>query len=258
MRLHGQRALVTGSSKGLGLAIAHCLVDLGCQVFTTARNPELLNAIDVELASKGNGRGNFVAGDLRSPDGCQLLVNEIHQRGFYPSIIIHNLGGALGHKEILDSSASFFESWQFNAGIQIELNRYLVPNMIEQRYGRIVSISSAFSQGVSLRKDPYGGALSYNAAKAYVNAYNSGLARELASFGVVVSTVLPGVIDSPGKHWDKLRKSNKPLFDSFVSSHISAGRLADFHDVTPLIALLASEEARYFSGFVGNVDGGLA
>lgn len=253
--LTGKKVLIIGASKGLGEHLAYVLAQYNCVIFLVARNEEKLSKIWENL--RNDGKECFYSPlDLLLDGSVSTLYTQLIKENFIPDIVIHNLGGALGKKDPFDNRQSFLEVWNFNVGIQIEINNRIIPHMISNKWGRIISISSILSKNGGMPLIPYGGSIQYNAAKAYLNSYNKSLSRELAPFDIVVSTVLPGVLFSEGKYWSKLVLSNPKLVDEFLETHVSTHRFGKYEEVSPFILLLCSEFASYCSGLEVNIDGG--
>lgn len=136
------------------------------------------------------------------------------------------------------------------------MNAVLVPEMKKQGWGRIVHVSSISAEAGEPMAEPYGGALPYAAAKAYLNAYIKGLGRETAKDNVIVTGVMPGVVLCEGKYWDKLSKDNPKLVDKFIKEHYPIGRFAKPEEISPVVVFLASDKASYASGSIVPVSGG--
>ncbi len=253
--LTGKKALILGASKGLGEHLANVLSDHNCSIFLVARNEAKLLKIQ-ESINQNKKTCYFTAINLLEDKSIDLLYSQLLKNEFIPDIVIHNLGGALGKKDPIDNRQSFFDVWNFNVGIQIELNNKLIPHMISNKCGRIISISSILSKNGGMPFAPFGGSIQYNAAKAYLNSYNKSLSRELAKFNIVVSTIIPGVLLSEGKYWAKLMVSNPKLVDEFLESHVSNARFGKYEEISPFILLLCSEFASYCAGLEINIDGG--
>lgn len=250
-----KKVLVVGASRGLGEYLAYAFAEYNCKVFIVARNEIKLKEISDSINNKKDLCA-YASFDLLKEESIQLLYETLIDNDFIPDIIIHNLGGAIGFKNPFDNRQSFKEVWNFNVGIQIELNSFLIPHMRENQWGRIVSISSVLSLNGGISRYPYGGSIQYNAAKAYLNSYNKSLSRELAEDNIVVSTVMPGVLLSDGKFWSKLKVSKPELVDQFLETHVSTKRFGTYEELSPFILLLCSDFASYCSGLEVNIDGG--
>lgn len=251
--LKNKNVLIIGASKGLGEYLARFISKYSSRILLVARSVEKLEKITNELSSKEN---EFFAIDLLEENSVEQLFDFLKKKEFIPDIVIHNMGGGLGKKNPLSSKQDYLDVWNFNVGIQIEINSKIIPMMIERKWGRIVSISSVLGKNGGLPFEPFGGSIQYNCAKAYLNSYNKCLSRELAKHNIVVSTVLPGVMLSEGKFWDKMIKKDPQLVSSFLDVHVSAKRFGSYDEIAPFVLLLCSDYATYCSGTEINIDGG--
>jgi len=250
-----KKVLVTGASRGIGAAISKAFAAEGCRVSLIARNKDRLKQLFEEIGGTVKGH-EFLSIDLMEPGAPTKAVKAFLKDDNPFDIVVHNVGGARGCKNYLAPLEDWFHVWQFNVGIAIEMNALLVPPMQKQRWGRLIHISSISAELGEPRLEPYGGALPYATAKAYLNAYVKGLGRELAEANVVVTALMPGVIISEGKYWDKLRTTNPELVDDFLRHHCSIGRFGTPEEIAPFAVFLASEQAAYASGSIVSIDGG--
>lgn len=252
--LQGRKALIVGASKNIGAAVARCLAAEGCEVFLVSRDEAKLSALCAELGGREAGH-DYLAADLRAAGKPAEAAREALRRAGRIDVVVHNVGGGLGRKDALGPVSEWEDVWRFNAGIAIEMNSVLIPPMRERKWGRIVHVSSILA-AVSEPLTPFGAAVPYTAAKAYLNSYVRGLGRALASENVVVSAVMPGALASDGKFWDKMSREEPAKVKDFVEHYYPAGRLGTPEEIAPFIALLASEHAAFASGTLLPVSGG--
>ncbi|MFC1646112.1 SDR family NAD(P)-dependent oxidoreductase [Candidatus Omnitrophota bacterium] len=250
-----KRVLITGGSKNIGAAIAKAFAVEGSKVTIVARSKDKSEQLVKELEDSGSGH-DFLIVDLREPGTPTRVANELLNRHKAIDIVIHNVGGGLGQKNPLGPVDEWMKVWHFNVGIAIEMNAVLVPVMKKQQWGRIVHISSISAQQGEPLRHPYGGALPYAAAKSYLNAYVKGLSRELARENIVVSALMPGVILSEGKYWEKLQKTNPDLVNDFLNKHYAIGRFGKADEIASFAVFMASQQASYAIGSIVSIDGG--
>lgn len=253
--INGKKVLITGASKGIGAAIARAFAAEGCKVSIVARHEEKLKQLIEEIGGAKETH-DFLSADLREAGAPTRVAKELLARHESFDIVVHNVGGALGCKNPLSPVEDWNRVWQFNVGIAIEMNALLVPPMQKQRWGRIIHISSISAELGEPRQHPYGGALPYAAAKAYLNAYVRGLGRELAEENIVVTALMPGAILSEGKYWDKLRKANPDIVSDFLCRYYAIGRFGKAEEIAPFAVFLASEQASYAASSIVPIDGG--
>ncbi|MCK5013489.1 MAG: SDR family oxidoreductase [Candidatus Omnitrophica bacterium] len=253
--IKGKRVLITGGSKGIGAAIAKDFSNEGAKVSIVSRNEERLKKEIDELGGAIKGH-EYIVSDLRDGGEPTRVAREMIVKHKKVDIVVHNVGGALGEKNPLGKVEDYNAVWQFNVGIAIEMNAVLVPEMKKQGWGRVVHVSSISAELGEPLVEPFGGALPYAAAKAYLNAYIRGLGREMAKDNVVVTGVMPGAVLSEGKYWDKLKDENPQLVDEFLNQHYPIGRFADAEEISSFVVFLASDEASFAAGSVVSVSGG--
>lgn len=253
--IRGKKALVTGGSKGIGGAVAQALATEGCHVCVVARNEEKLRFLVDAMGGERAGH-SYVVADLLELGRPMQVASDLLARNQVFDIVVHSIGGALAKKDPLGRVDDWNLVWRFNAGIQIEMNSLLIPPMVKQGWGRVIHISSISAEVGEPLLEPYGGALPYAAAKAYLNAYVRGLGRELAEQGIIVSALMPGAVLSEGKYWDKLRKSDPAFLNSFLERHQTIRRFGKPEEIAPFAVLLASQQASFAVGSIIPVSGG--
>jgi len=253
--LKGKKVLVVGASKNIGAATAKAFAGEGCKVAVIARDGIKLKALVDSIGGKKKGHG-YICADLLV-EGAPSDTAEEAVRAFGPfDIVVHNTGGALGLKDPLAPVEDWMKVWKFNVGIAIEMNVLLIPYMKKKKWGRIIHISSMAAELGEPASDK-GGALPYCAAKAYLNSYIKGLGRELAKDGIIVSGIMPGVVLSKGKYWEKLQREDPKMVKQYLEHHSSIGRFGRPDEIAPFAVFLASKQASYAAGSIVKVDGGI-
>lgn len=253
--IKGKRVLITGGSRGIGAAIAKDFAREGCKVSIVSRNEESLKQKIKEIGGEAKGH-EYIVSNLRDKGEPARVAQELIAKHKRVDIVVHNVGGALGQKDPLARAEDWNMVWQFNVGIAIEMNAVLIPPMKKQGWGRIVHVSSISGELGDPSMESLRGALPYAAAKAYLNAYVKGLGRELAKDNVVVTGVMPGVVLSQGKYWDKLKRKNPKLVAKFLKQHYPIGRFAMAQEISPFVVLLASDKASFAAGSIIPISGG--
>jgi 3-oxoacyl-[acyl-carrier protein] reductase len=239
-------ALVTGASKGIGKAIAEELARQGARVVLVARSADLLDDVASKLAHPQ--RHTTVAADLTTPSGIEQTLERTMELGSV-DIVVHNLGGSAGTFDPMAPAEEWQKVWHFNLGICHELNRALLPPMIERRWGRIVHLST-------LSTSTYSGYAPYVSAKCALTGYIKSMARTVAKHNVIISAVAPGAIYSEGRHFAKLQKENPEALEKYFDEHLPTRRLGSGADVAAAVSFLCSEEASFMAGSIVAVDGG--
>jgi NAD(P)-dependent dehydrogenase (short-subunit alcohol dehydrogenase family) len=249
--LEGKTALVTGGTKGIGRAIADKLAEAGARVIITARNqPE-----------ETGSQHHFIAADLTQADQVAQLVQQIDAQFGKIDILIDNTGGLTsppgGFGALTD------EHWerelQLNLLAAIRLDKAILPQMIAQKSGVIVHISS-----IAGRQPIWELNMPYAASKAALNSYSKALASEVASKGVRVLTVSPGGVKTPPMEQfikDFAVSSGISADDAFTAmmskiGGVPMGRMAEPEEVASLVQYLVSPSATYLTGANYAIDGG--
>lgn len=245
LQLKGKTALVTGASQGIGRAIASELAAEGAHVAIAARRVDLLKDLAKEIVSRGHQKPVVIEADLTNPESPHRLVTAAHQKLGRIDILINSAGGSRPVPIEVP-----VEQWQEGMLINFfrarEITHAALPGMIAQRWGRIVNITGS-SEPRDLNVA--------NAAKAALHAWAKGLSREVAKHGITVNSIQPGLILS-----EQIRRL-WPMEESrreFSAREIPAGRFGEPEELAPLAAFFASERARYITGTVIPVDGGLS
>ncbi len=241
--LTGKVAVVTGASRGIGRAIATALAAQGATVVAAARGDHA-NAVAAELAAQGH-RAEAVALDVTDAAAVERLPGLVVDRHGRIDIIVSNAG--ITRDQLLMRMKR--EDWDAvlatNLTATFGLAQAAMRPMLKQKGGRIIAISSVVGQMGNA------GQSNYAASKAGLIGFAKALAREVASRGITVNVVAPGMIDT-----DMTRAiSEKTQID--WAAQIPLGRLGAPGDVAAAVCFLASDEAAYITGHVLAVNGGM-
>ena len=258
--LIGKRALVCGSTQGIGRAAAIELASLGASVTLVARNPERLDAVRKELPSSNGARQThrWFAADFADPNAVQEAIRtelgHASVAGPY-TILINNTGGPAGGPIADASPEAFVAAFRSHLVCNQLLVQALLPGMKAASYGRIINIISTSV------KAPIPGLGVSNTIRAAVANWAKTLATELAPFGITVNNVLPGFTDTERLKQlftARATKENKSLEEVSKAAigTIPAGRLGRAEEVAAAIAFLATPAAAYINGINVPVDGG--
>jgi 3-oxoacyl-[acyl-carrier protein] reductase len=241
--LTGKVAVVTGASRGIGRAIATSLAAQGATVVAAARGDHA-NAVAAELTSQGR-RAEAVALDVTDAAAVERLPGLVVERHGRIDIIVSNAGIARDQLLMRMKREDWDAVLATNLTATFGLAQAAMRPMLKQRGGRIIAISSVVGQMGNA------GQSNYAASKAGLIGFAKALAREVASRGITVNVVAPGMIDT-----DMTRAiSEKTQVD--WAAQIPLGRPGSPGDVAAAVCFLASDEAAYITGHVLAVNGGM-
>jgi len=248
--LQGKIAVVTGSSRGLGLASARALVAEGCHVCISARGEEALAEAALALASSSGGGAEVlaVAADLATEAGIARVVDATIDRFGGVDVLVNNVALARGGDLLSTSDADWQEAFDHTLFPAIRATRLVVPSMRARGGGAVVIVSSIFGREA-------GGRMTYNAVKAAEISLTKSLAQQLASDGIRAVGVAPGSISFPGGSWHKRQQTDPEGIAAFVKAELPFGRFGRAEEVGDVVAFLASPRASWVSGTTVVVDG---
>ena len=241
--LKSKTAVVTGASIGIGRAIAKLLAREGVRVFAVARRQDLLDTLAQEVAAEGRGAVIPLAHDIMQEDGANRLAAAAIAALGHVDILVNNAGGSRPLPVDAPDSA-WDEAVALNFTSYRKIAHALLPQMMQRRWGRIINITG--------KSEPEGLNAAF-AAKAAVHAWAKGLSREIGEHGITVNCIPPGRIMS-----EQIRRNYPPDYrERFAEEEIPVGFWGEPEDLAVLAVFLASPVARYITGTVIPVDGGL-
>ena len=246
--LSGQVALVTGSSRGIGAAIAKELATAGASVGINYRsNANAADRVIDEIRAAG-GEALRVPGDVSDENAAEAVVKTTADRLGRLDILVNNAGITRDRLVMRMNAEDWDEVLTVNLRGTFLPTRFAIPLMVRQRYGRVVNVSSV----VGLSGNP--GQANYAASKAGQIGMAKAIAREVASRNITVNAVAPGFIEVDGGGMTGDLNDEQR---SQVLSRVPAGRFGSAEDVASAVLYLVSPAASYITGQTLTIDGGM-
>jgi 3-oxoacyl-[acyl-carrier protein] reductase len=265
LQLDGRTALITGSSKGIGEAIAKTLAREKAIVVIHGRDEILTEKVAHAITAQG-GRAYAVTGDLTRDEDVQRLVEKAEHLAGSIDILVNNAGGSGGSTEswIDIQPASWTAAYDRNVLAALRTTKRLLPKMQQAKWGRVINVSSLAAMM------PPPSSPDYSACKAAMNAMTVSMAKAVASDGVTVNAVSPGTIHSSSLDvrfrevaaergvanqnapWDEIERAVLPMF-----AQVPVGRVGRLDEIADAVAFLVSPVAGYKTGVNLRIDGGL-
>jgi 3-oxoacyl-[acyl-carrier protein] reductase len=252
--LSGKRAVVCGSTQGIGKASAIEIASLGADVTLLARNEKSLQEVLNELPNNGKQKHNYLVADFQQPGQLKNIIEKFAKDNIV-NVLINNTGGPPAGLAIEAGTEEFLTAFNNHLICNQILAQAVVPGMKQSGYGRIVNVISTSV------KVPIKGLGVSNTIRGAVASWAKTLSVELGPFGITVNNVLPGTtmtgrLDSlirsraekTGKTYDEIK--------SEMISEVPAGRISEPSEVAAAVAFLSSPSAGYINGINVPVDGG--
>ncbi len=244
MSLKGEIALVTGASRGIGLAIALELGRRGATVVGTATSTGGAEAIGKALTDNGiAGRGAVL--NVTDAASIEALLKDMEANGGMPGILVNNAGITRDNLLLRMSEEEWDSILDTNLKSVYRMAKAVLRSMTKARKGRIISISSV----VGATGNP--GQVNYAAAKAGIVGFTKALAREVGSRNITINAVAPGFIDTD------MTRALPEAARTALLGQIPLGRLGTPEDIAAAVAFLASPRAGYITGTTLHVNGGM-
>ena len=243
LQLAGKTALVTGASMGIGRAIARGLAAEGVRVAVLARRAELLETLAAEIVAAGGARPALIVQDIMAEDAAVRVRDAALAALGKVEILVNNAGGSRP-LPVDAPEERWTEALTLNFTRQRQLTHALLPQMIAGNWGRIINVTG--------KSEPEGLNAAF-AAKAAVHAWAKGLSREVGQHGITVNSIPPGRIMS-----EQIRRNYPEDYrKQFAEHEIPVRYWGEPEDLAVMAVFLASPLARYVTGTVIPVDGGL-
>jgi 3-oxoacyl-[acyl-carrier protein] reductase len=248
LELTGKTALVTGSSRGIGRAIAAALAREGVRVCLSARGAEALEETAAQLRAAG-AKVATVVGDVATPEGAVAAVDAAVRAFGTLDILVNNVGGSGGVGSFDQATAAQWTQVLDRNLMAAVWCSHRAVELMRERGGCIVHINSIYGR-------EYGTSAPYTAAKSALTALTKEMALDLARYRIRVNGVAPGSILFPGGSWDRRQKAQPEKVEKMVREELPWGRFGTPEEVADVVTFLCSERARWVTGATLPVDGG--
>jgi 3-oxoacyl-[acyl-carrier protein] reductase len=245
LSLEGKVAVVTGSARGIGRAIAEVFAQRGANVVIVDRNGEMAAATAQEISAKSGREFSSFSVDVGDSASVKTMIDQVLAKHERIDILVNNAGTTRDNLIMRMDEADWDLVLNVNLKGVFNCSKAVVRPMMKQRYGRIVNISSV--SGLAGQA----GQANYSSSKAGVVGLTKALARELGSRQITVNAVAPGFIPT------ELTKDLPAELKETSLNGIPLGRWGTPEEIAYAVAFLASDEAAYITGHVLSVDGGM-
>jgi len=251
--LEGKKAVITGGSEGIGYAIAEAFVKNGADVIIISRNKKKLYRA-VEKLSIYNQKINAISFDLSDLSKISVLTKEINLIYSKVDVLVNNAAMALFEKIENMKPSELVQIMNMNVQSPYILTQQLLPSILKTK-GNIINISSYFSH----RMIPGRYSTAYSLTKGAIDSFSKSLACELGSRGIRVNAIAPGSVKTPlfNTAMEKMTIKQREEFTDRVKAIYPLGRIGEPNDLGGMAVFLASEQARWITGSIMSVDGGL-
>ncbi len=245
MDLTGKVAIITGSTRGIGNAIANRLAEAGAiTVVNGVSDAARVENVAESIRSTGKDCTGVLA-DVGTSDGVNNLIDTAVQKYGKIDILVNNAGIVRDHGIMRMTEEDWDDVIRVNLKSVFLCSKATLKHMLKQRSGRIISISSI----IGIHGNA--GQSNYSASKAGIIAFTKTLSKEVGSRGITINAIAPGFIDT-----DMTRQLEEKWIE-YLKSRTSLGFLGMPEDIAEAVAFLASDKARYITGHVLGINGGM-
>ncbi|RAP36202.1 3-oxoacyl-ACP reductase [Legionella quinlivanii] len=244
INLQGKIALVTGATRGIGMAISKTLARQGAYVIGTATTESGSQTISDYFKQEGLS-GEGAALDVTNKDAIEHLMSQLSDQEKLPGILVNNAGITCDNLLLRMDDEEWLKVIETNLTAVFRMSKACIKPMFRARWGRIITIGSVVGASGN------SGQTNYTAAKAGIVGFSKSLAQEMASRGITVNVVAPGFIDTD------MTSILPDMVKDEMLKRIPMKRLGSVDDIAQTVAFLASDCAKYITGETIHVNGGM-
>lgn len=245
MSLKNNVILVTGSTRGIGLAIAEKAASEGASLIISGRNQDTATDIAEKIKKKYNVTAIGIACNINEFESCQNLINKSLETFTKIDVVVNNAGITKDNLILRMKENDWHDVINTNLNSIFYITKLISKSMIKNKKGKIINISSIV--GITGNA----GQTNYAATKAGIIGFTKSIAKELGVKGITCNAIAPGFIET-----DMIETLPKEYISNIISN-IPLRRLGKTEDVSDLVVFLASDKANYITGQVLSVDGGM-
>jgi len=239
--------LITGASRGLGASMAESFANQGASVVLLARDLNKLESVRKKL--KNSSKHLSISIDLTDLTLIDSTLKSLQKKIDGVDVIVHAAGGGLGFKNDFLDHSQLTKLFNLNLACAIEINRILIPEMIEKKVGSILHIGSIASFESA-------GSVGYNTVKAAISGYVRSIGRQLLKDNVILTGALLGGFISEGNAMFRLKTKNPIAYKEFIENRLPRKKMGTVEELIPALMLLCSHDSGMLGGCVFPMDAG--
>jgi 3-oxoacyl-[acyl-carrier protein] reductase len=247
LKIKNKTALIIGASTNIGRSTSIALAKEKVSLVMVARSNEKLTKLKEEV-DKYSTNNSIIQIDLSIKRNINKLINNVGKKYKKVDIIIYNLGGSVGVKDPFSSSSKWLKVWNINLGYSIDINNFFIPKMIQNKWGRVVYISSAITTS-------FDGYSPYASAKCALEGYIKSVSKVVSKNNVIINGIAPGLIDKEKGYFNDLKNNNISELNKYYKNKLPIQRMCSQNEISNTLVFLCSDLSSYLPGVIIKQDG---